>query len=53
MFDVEKLLLNSIANNIESLANLGIDFIPKEMMKDDKTSGSIATSFIRLAHAMP
>ena len=53
MFDIDKLLLNIIALNIESLTKSGIDIIPKEKIKDDKTAGWIAPDYVRLARVTP
>ena len=36
VLDMDKLLLNSITKKIESLAKLGIDAMPKEMIKYDE-----------------
>ena len=43
ILDVEKLLLNNITINIESLTKSGIEFMPKETTKADKMAGWIAT----------
>ena len=39
VFDIDKILLKSITNNMKLLRKIGIDFLPKETLKDDKTIG--------------
>jgi len=39
VFDIDKLLLTSAKHNMEQLVGLGIDFILKEILKDNKTTG--------------
>ena len=53
MFDVDKSLLKSIVIKIGSLTKSGIDSIPKETIKDDKTAGWIVADFVPLARGMP
>ena len=52
VFDIEKLLHKGVKNNIEQLAESGIHFTPKEILKDDKTIGWIINYFLRITRVI-
>ena len=47
VFDIRNLLLNDVIKNMELLYNSGIDFLLTKMFKEDKTSGWLATDYIK------
>ena len=52
-FDVDKVIIESVTNNMEQLLVAGIDFGPNVVLKDEKTSGWIASDYLRLCKVMP
>ena len=53
VFDVDKVVLQCVMNNMEQLLAAGIDFGPNAMLRDEKTSGWIASDYLRLSKVMP
>ena len=52
-FDIDKVVIESITNNMQQLLVAGIDFGPNVVLKNEKTSGWIASDYLRLAKVMP
>ena len=45
---MHKVLLDNVTSNMFESCNPGIDFLPSEMMKEDKITGWLATDYMKV-----
>ena len=53
IFNANELVSKSVNENINLLLKLGTDFVPAEIIKDNKTYGWIANDFENLSRVIP